>query len=120
MGDRSEPVAAGKPVRPADLDGEAAAHWEQVVGLIDPNCLGRLDAIALAEMCRLWARYRKLEKLWDEHLLDKDVRCACTACYDRWERMAGKFGMTPGDRTKISTGGGDKPAKCVASRSRTA
>jgi P27 family predicted phage terminase small subunit len=52
---------------PADLDGEARAEWERMVGRLDASkTLTVVDDAALANYCRLHADAAKLQAALDE------------------------------------------------------
>lgn len=52
------------PRRPSGLSPEAAAHWDQLTGLLsDAGTLSSLDADALTLYIALWDRYRKAEEM---------------------------------------------------------
>jgi hypothetical protein len=121
MGDRHEPEVGGKPVRPKSLTGEAQVHWDTVLKFIDPRVIGSLDVLALEKLCETWGLWKAVLDELKKMPADKVLRCAHTAYSAEWDRMAAKFGLTPQDRTKISTGGdSEKKPGAVAARSRSA
>jgi len=64
--------------------------WDEVVGIYYADVLGEADRIALEMMCRLIAEMR----------LNFEEMTA--AKITQLSQLAGRFGMTPSDRTKIS------------------
>jgi P27 family predicted phage terminase small subunit len=113
------PDAIGSPVRPANLEGEAAALWDQ----LSPELarLGTMDSSALAAACWAWADYMACRRLVDANpalLTDKDTRCSMLGYLAAFERLSSRLGLTPADRAKlrIAPGTGQKPRRVEARR----
>jgi phage terminase small subunit len=86
-GDRDhEPQPDGVPIQPAELGEHGQEQWNRLVPrLIRLGVATDLDSDALYAMCQEWDRY-----------------CNGThAALSNWMKLAGKFGLTPSDRTGI-------------------
>lgn len=92
--DEREPQASGCPVMPDVLTGVAAEHWKQVVPeLHRMGIVGVSDTVSLTAMCRTW---QMACQAFDEG----ETRDYLEAI-GKWLNFAGRFGMTPADRSKI-------------------
>jgi P27 family predicted phage terminase small subunit len=108
---------AGVPSPPPWLSAEEQAGWEELVPLLEGmGVLSRADGNALARYCRLWSRWRKMEKFIDERgemypLKGDDGH---VKCFQQWPQVAiaaklaqqltrleQEFGLTPAARTRI-------------------
>lgn len=91
----------GKPVKPADLNQVQNAVWDEVVRYLPDGCVGRIDTVALREMCRWYDLYANAMSAWECDPLDKDARLAASAAWDRFWRIVQDFGATPVARTRL-------------------
>ena len=119
-GDRKEPAASGKPVKPTfqvfeTLDEVASTYWDSVVSKI--AWAKEQDSAALQAMCEAWSLYQKTLPLAQAMPIDKETRCALLGYKAAWESLASKFGLTPADRTHIKIE--EKKPKTIATRKRT-
>jgi P27 family predicted phage terminase small subunit len=122
-GDPSQAVqATGEPAPPPHLKGEALAFWSEVVpGLVATGVAKAADAPALAGMCEWWARYRKLARRLDR-MTGKAAKAMPQVvmmlgiAWDKFDRVAARFGLTPSDRAKLRLGDQQKTAGVMSRR----
>lgn len=115
-----EPQPEGKPVMPRWLKGDAANCWKRLVPKLLKNKLAtEVDTEALAGMCDMWGKYRIVSKLFDEQPEDKSLRASCVAFLGMFEKLAGRFGVTPSDRSRLNVVNDSKPSG-VMTRNRKA
>ena len=93
--------AKGKPVKPSDLGSVESSVWDEVVSFLPETTTGRVDTIALREMCQWYGVYRKCIHIMQSDPLDRDARAGATACWDRFWRIAQDFGATPVSRARL-------------------
>lgn len=98
--------ATGQPVMPPGMKGEALKLWLAVVpGLIDTGVAKEQDTVALVQLCEAWARYRKCCKALDKvsaiHPKAAGLMRLVDAASKCFERLAGRFGLTPSDRSRL-------------------
>jgi len=111
----AEPKAAGRPMRPESLTGDAAWLWDQVVEELGSSGVAKqIDTAMLWSLCEMWGFYRRAAKAAEEHPFDKDVRIAVTGYWSAFERAASKFGLDPATRSRLRTGNEDKPEDPLA------
>lgn len=101
--------AIGKPEKPPELNEVESAVWDQMVTYLPDGTLGRVDSVALREMCRWYAVYCEAMQLLAADPINKDARLSATACWDRFWRIASDFGATPVARTRLQLDSGGKP-----------
>lgn len=97
----AEPKPEGEPKKPLGLPLAASDHWdEHIPRLVKMGVARSVDAPALEIMCRWWARMKELETQ------EPDYRnlTLLAMCSKQWKDYASRFGMTPSDRAKLSTG----------------
>lgn len=92
--------------RPAGLKGEAKKLWDQLNrDLGRAGVLASVDAAQLEAMCRWWGRYKELEQKATETMYDIDesdiYERRARRAWDAFDKIAGRFGMTPADRAKL-------------------
>jgi P27 family predicted phage terminase small subunit len=117
--------AAGEPVCPVGLKGEALSMWERIVPrLVESGVARECDSDQLAAMCRWWARYRlgekRLEKLQPGHKREYQQTLLVAICWTNFDKIASRFGMTPSDRAKLRLDPSVKKPGGVRSRERKA
>lgn len=99
--------AAGSPVAPAHLSGEALAFWGRIVpGLVASGVAAACDGPALTAMCEWWARYRRYSEALDAAPADGDayqLLVMVGISTTNFDRLASRFGLTPSDRAKLRT-----------------
>lgn len=92
------------PVKPADLDGDAAEFWDRIVGVLVGIVRDR-DGEQLAELCRWWSRIQRVGVQLDKaqpgslrygRLMNQASTAAAT-----FDRIAKRFGLTPADRASL-------------------
>jgi phage terminase small subunit len=92
----------GAPVKPSDLGEIESALWDQVVpDLTRRQLVGASETAELVSLCELWGLYRKTYALARVTPTDKEVRCAVTAYWTAFDRVASKFGLTSADKANI-------------------
>jgi phage terminase small subunit len=96
------PKMEGLPVKPAGLDRDASALWDQTVPqLIEKGIVFQIDTAALTAMCELWSLYRKSLRSAKKKPLDKIIRSAVLGYWQAFNVAAGRCGLTPGERAKL-------------------
>lgn len=90
--------------KPGDLPPDAAGLWDLITATLPPGTLAAIDAAALTACCCWFARWRDLDRRLqagdgDEYRL---LTLACAAA-KQFATLAGKFGLTPVDRAKLTT-----------------
>ncbi len=100
----------GTPTIPEGLHDDAKAFWNAVVpGLVAMGVATAVDSFELGEMCKWWERYQRFGKQLDELLDDAGpsapgafrVLANAGNAWERFDRIASKFGLTPADRSKL-------------------
>jgi phage terminase small subunit len=101
-GGRADTVPpAGEPVKPQMGDVESAL-WDQVVpDLVRRGLVGESDTAELVSLCELWGLYRKAYEAAKLMPTNKEARCAVTAYWGAFDRVAGKFCLTTADRAGV-------------------
>jgi phage terminase small subunit len=107
------------PVKPSDLGGEAGEFWDQVTGLLRGVVRDR-DAPLLAELCWQWAELRRIKaviaktkpgaKGYNQLLVGHAITT------DKFDKIAGRFGLTPADRAKLKVEAVGPPKPKVLAR----
>ena len=115
--------ADGEPAPPKHLAGEALQFWKEIVpDLVAKGIAKRLDSTVLAIMCQWYARYLKYSKQLDKMKpADPDLfrqQLLAVGAFKQFDKIAGRFGITPSDRAKLRTS--DKPKAGIMSRKRNA
>lgn len=113
----------GEAVKPDWVKGDAARYWDHIAPHLDASgLLSVLDEEALGGMCFFLAEFVKsnqtLEK-WEEAGGTPGMSVTPNGCliqhpavglrnkaWEKFEKLAGKFGKTPSDRASIHMGGG--------------
>jgi P27 family predicted phage terminase small subunit len=118
---RSEPVPAGEVVKPGRLAGEAERLWDELApSLVRKGVLTAWDVPAFAEACRWWALYQDaLGRVESEGLIVEGAKGerkhpAFQVARDAWDKfaqVAGKFGLTPSERSRLSVGEGSRDGR---------
>lgn len=100
---------SGQPVRPETLDTIEGGLWDQVVPeLVRKQMVGESDTAELVCMCELWGLYRNVVAKAKAAPTDKEIRCAVTAYFTAFDRLAAKFGLTSADRAGLKLPSGEK------------
>ena len=105
------------PSCPRWLDNGAKAAWRQLVPELDGlGILANVDRNALTRYCRLWSRWRKMEKLIEERGETYPIRnetgevkylaqfphvSIASGLAQQLTRLEQEFGMTPSARARI-------------------
>lgn len=96
-----EPSSGTRVTCPSHLRGVSAKFWKAIVPKLE--AMGILDGIDQSQLEGLsiaWANWRNEQKQYTEgvgHIYK--VTCA----WNSFDKIAGKFGMNPVDRTKLAT-----------------
>lgn len=97
-----ETPLAGEPVKPEGMSPAESALWEQVTkSYSGRNVLAELDTAALQTLCEFWGLYQDARQKAKANPTDKEIRCAVVAYFGAFERLAGKFGLTPAARAAL-------------------
>lgn len=101
----TEPQLDGVPVKPLDLDSLASALWDDVVPqLVEAKVLKAADQHAAATCCRLWSLLCRSIEAAADNPVDKELRSAVVAYHSAWDKAAGRIGLLPTERAKLSEG----------------
>lgn len=100
-----EPQLDGVPAKPDGLDAVASAFWDSVVPqLVEAKILKQADEYAAATCCRLWSLLCRSIDAAAENPVDKELRSAVVAYHSAWDKAAGRIGLLPTERAKLSAG----------------
>jgi P27 family predicted phage terminase small subunit len=91
----------GSPEKPTWLDPTASALWDRLTAAFPPGAVGAADTMALAAACEMWSLYRAAVAVAKQHPTDKDARISATSYLAMFNKLAGKFGLTPVDRQRL-------------------
>jgi Phage terminase, small subunit len=99
---KQAPQPSGAPERPANLEGDAAWHWDFAVRqLAELGVVTRLDTMELTIASETWGLYRAAADAAKLDPLDKDTRIAVVQYKTAWEASAAKLGLNPTDRQRL-------------------
>lgn len=118
-GNRPIPAASksltGKPLPPADLEGEAFAEWSRITTYLER--VGRIESIdyaALVVYCSAWAAFDAARRALDEHgplvvgrdggLVKNPAAQIMKDSADIMLKYGSKFGFSPKDRQNLGIG----------------
>ena len=85
--------ADGVLVKPDDLGELAGRLWDSVEPQLVQWGASELDSVAVADMCRWWGSYREL--------FAAGKYCDAARCWDRFNSISARYGMTLADRMKL-------------------
>jgi hypothetical protein len=92
----------GEPIRPDGLIGPAGAFWDVVTpGLVQAGAVGGVDSFGLEAMARVWGLAAAAMTAAEADPTSKALRSAVTGYTQLFTLLAGKFGLTPGDRARL-------------------
>lgn len=97
-------LAASIPIKPSYLGPEASKIWDAIIATLPAAAVSSLDTWAL-EQCAVAAALAR----WNAEYLQLDPSCeeaqkAFLKFSDKYEKLGGRFGLTPADRAKIKSG----------------
>ena len=97
---------AGRPRKPAHLQGVACTKWAEVCGLLDQmGCLTRCDRDLIALYCQTYANWRETLKQIEQNPGDGKTRnplhVEAQKYGDRLIRLLAELGLTPASRSNI-------------------
>ena len=98
------PKPTGEPAMPQWLDEEASAFWQATVPELAAMGVARsVDGPALAGMCRWYSVWRKADARLQQGDGDSyKLTVEAATGWKNYSAVAAKFGLTPGDREKLS------------------
>ena len=98
------PQADGQPEMPQWLDEEARSCWQTTVPqLVAMGVASNVDSLALAGMCRWYSVWRKADARLQQGKGDSyKLTIEAATGWKNYSAVAAKFGLTPGDREKLS------------------
>lgn len=103
-GDRSlgtdKTKADGLPVKPSDL-GVASAAWDDLVGMIEPGILRRVDALQLRNLAELMTYSKALAASAMSDPTDPKKTRTWLSVVDQIRKLGGLFGLSPMDRCRL-------------------
>lgn len=116
---RGEPQPApGLPDPPVWLDAEGLAVWNEITPMLDEmGVLTRIDGLALARYCSLWADWIRARQFVSRHgttypIKDGNGKVKCFGQFPEvallhklslaLSRMEAEFGLTPSARTRLN------------------
>lgn len=99
----------GEPVPPGHLKGEALTFWKQIVlQLLKMGVAKVSDSAELAAMCEWHARYLRVSRALDRCPVTgagsgklSQLLVSASIAWDKFDRIACRFGLTPSDRAKL-------------------
>lgn len=95
-------LANGIPDKPAGLDEGASYVWDLVTGNLPEGQQSKIDAPLLIMLCRWWSIWRKFDAMLEAGEGDPyKVLIQATAASKQVCTLAGRFGLSPVDRTKL-------------------
>lgn len=116
---------AGVPTRPRSLKGEARKFWDRVVpGLVSSGVARACDTDTLTALCQWWARYVRYSEALDTAECEPGstefgrIMTAASTSWEKFEKLAGRFGLTPADRMHLRVEQGQTKGG-IATRDRT-
>jgi phage terminase small subunit len=115
--------AFAPPVKPAEMNSDAAAVWDRVIPLLAGSVRDR-DSPLLAELCYWWAELERVTAVRDGMVPGEkgynSILIASGICADKVVKLSEKFGLTPADRAKLKPEVAAGPAAAkVPTRPRT-
>ncbi len=105
-GDPHSVPASGEPEPPTTLSVEERACWDELVPLLlEMGVAKKQDSKEIANMCRWWVEFTRamdyLKNLKPSHKRYPRAVQATVITFNAFERIVGRFGLTPADRAKI-------------------
>lgn len=90
--------------KPKHLEGFASEHWDTIEPLLaEMGLLREIDIEALTALCQWWLEYRTLQATPATDSSETYKRSiALASAFKNWSNLAGRFGLTPKDREKLT------------------
>lgn len=92
--------ADGLPVKPSDL-GSANAAWDELLAMIEPGILRRVDALQLRNLAELVTYSKALSAAAMSDPTDAKKTRSWLAVVDQVRKLGGLFGLSPMDRCRL-------------------
>lgn len=90
---------------PADLNDSGKALWSQIVECLPEHLLRNVDSTMLLALCRMWQNYEELYEAFDNAKIGTPkyfkLHKAVLDMFDKYMKIADKFGMSPGARSRL-------------------
>jgi len=90
----------GQPVKPDDLPPDGSRLWDDVVEQTPPQLLCEIDWASLHQLCRWFAISEQLTKCLQDDPLEVKLYGPANTAARNFITLAGKFGLTPLDRSR--------------------
>jgi phage terminase small subunit len=122
--DAGSVAASGAPVPPEGMSAAARTHWDALApGLAASGVAAECDSQALALLCWWLVEVHHLTRAIDAARAAGGAVAPATyvqmgIATDKFDRLAGRFGLTPSERAKLKTGATPVPEAPVAPRKR--
>ena len=99
----TEPQPEGAAQKLAPLTGEALACWDYYWRRLTALGLAtEVDSAELTAMCVWWGEFRNWQSLTGEGVNEYRRIVGMATTYKQFRTIAGKFGLTPQDRTGLT------------------
>ena len=92
--------ADGVPFKPSDL-GAANAAWDELLAMIEPGILRRVDALQLRNLAELVTYSKSLAAAAMSDPTDAKKTRSWLAVVDQVRKLGGLFGLSPIDRCRL-------------------
>ena len=92
--------ADGVPFKPSDL-GAANAAWDELLAMIEPGILRRVDALQLRNLAELVTYSKALSAAAMSDPTDAKKTRSWLAVVDQVRKLGGLFGLSPIDRCRL-------------------
>ena len=103
-GDRSlgtdKTKSDGLPIKPSDI-GSANAAWDELLSMVEPGILRRVDALQLRHLAELVTHSRALAAAAMSDPTDPKKTRSWLAVVDQVRKLGGLFGLSPMDRCRL-------------------
>lgn len=103
-GDRSlgtdKTKSDGLPIKPSDI-GSANAAWDELLSMVEPGILRRVDALQLRHLAELVTYSRALAAAAMSDPTDPKKTRSWLAVVDQVRKLGGLFGLSPMDRCRL-------------------
>jgi P27 family predicted phage terminase small subunit len=103
---------ADRPERPAEMEGEAAAEWDRVCGLLETmGLLSSADRAVIAAYCEAWGRWVNAEAMVrklgavivtkEKTLYQNPYLAVANKALEQFCKIAAELGLTPSSRSRV-------------------
>ncbi len=94
--------AEGYPAKPEGMPEAASQLWDRVIVELHSFGARKVDESMLQTMCEWWGVYRGAMSILQTDVVDKEARIAADRSWSNFEKAAGRFGMDPSSRARMS------------------